>query len=87
MNITLEEAKAQLLTVNVAIQDLIAGKRITQLRIGSGNFSRLYVNQEVNLESLVAYRDELLNVINELEKKPMTFRTNAHIPTIVRKGL
>lgn len=87
MEITLEEAQAQLLTVQAAIEQLVMGKRITQLKVGSGTFQRLYVYQEINLETLTTLRDELLRKINSLEGKLPTFATNMHIPMVVGKGI
>jgi hypothetical protein len=83
---TLSEAQLQLTTINAAIQDIISGKRITQLRIGSGDFQRLYHYSEITIESLTTLRSEIRNIINTLtpDVKPV-FRTNATIPLVVHK--
>jgi hypothetical protein len=84
--LTLTEAQIQLSTVNAAIQDIISGKRVTELRVGSGEFQRMYRYEEVSLESLIDLRNELRNTINTLtpEVKPV-FRTNATIPLVIHK--
>jgi len=87
MALPIEEARAQLLTVNVAISDLVAGKRIVELRVGSGNFQRLYRFGDVNLETLKALQSELLQVISTYDNSKPVFRTNATIPLIVGKDL
>jgi len=87
MKITLEEAERQLLTVNAAIEALIAGKRLNQLRVGSGTFARLYVFSEITLENLKQHRDELLSVIGGLEDVAPEFTKNMHIPLIVSKEI
>ena len=84
---TLAEAESQLTTVQAAIQTLIAGKRLNQLRVGSGTFARLYVFSETTLEELKAHRDELLETINILEEAVPRFKKNMTIPLLVSKEL
>jgi len=86
-HMTLQEAEAALSTVNAAIDALISGKRLNQLRVGSGTFARLYAFSEITLENLKAHRDELLSTIAILEGNPPTFKTNMNIPMIVGKDL
>ena len=86
MQLTIEEAKAQLVTVQAAISDLIAGKRINQLRVGSGTFQRLYTFSEVMLAELKEYRDELLSYVDSLEETTPTFRKHSSIPLILHKN-
>jgi hypothetical protein len=84
---TIGEAQAQLTQVNIAIQDIIMGKAINEIKFGSGEFSRWYKFQDVTLEQLQAYRRELMNIINSLtpDVRPI-FRVNSCIPLVVRKG-
>jgi len=84
---TIQEVQVQLTQVNIAIQDLIMGKSISELKLGSGEFSRWYKFGDVTLDSLRAYRRELLNLLNTLtpDVKPI-FRTNSCIPLVVNKG-
>lgn len=86
MQLTIEEAKAQLVTVQAAISDLIAGKRINQLRVGSGTFQRLYTFSEVMLTELKEHRDELLSFIDTSENTTPTFRNLSSIPLILHKN-
>ena len=83
---TIEEVRAELNTVNSAIQSLIAGNRLTQLRVGSGDFARLYVNQEISLESLRQNRAELLQELAELENTDgIKFRKDSNIVMVTGK--
>lgn len=84
---TLAEAGASLTTVNIAISDLIAGKRIAELNIGTGATQRRYKYSEITIDNLTVLRNELRSIINTLQPdvKPI-FRLNANIPIIVEKG-
>ena len=86
MAITLDEATAQLLTVNTAISDLISGKRLNELRIGSGATQRMYRYSEITLEAMYLERADLRSIIASLQPtlRP-TFRTNTNIPLFVSK--
>lgn len=85
----LDEAKAQLKTVQVAISDLIAGKSVTQLRIGSGNFQREYKywKPDTLLNTLLELRNDLNLIIASYSTATPTFRTNASIPLVSRKDI
>jgi hypothetical protein len=87
MILPLEEAKTQLITVNAAIQNLIEGKRISELKVGSGGFQRLLRYQEITIDSLREIQKELLVLIDSYEPTKPKFRTNAHIPMIVTKDI
>lgn len=85
-NMSLAEAQSQLTQVNIAIQDLLLGKAISELKVGSGEFSRWYKFQDVTLDNLTAYRTELRALINALTPLATpVFRTNACIAIITRK--
>lgn len=87
--LSLAEAKAQLSTVNTAIADLLANKRINHFEIGSGNQRRVYKywDSPTLLKELQEYQKELLETINGYSTTTPTFRNNATIPLIVRKDL
>lgn len=83
---TILEVQAELTTVSAAIQELITGTRLTQLRVGSGDFARLYTHQEVSLENLQEIRQQLLQELAALENTDgIVFRTNSNVRTITRK--
>lgn len=86
---SLADAQAQLLTVQAAIQSLIAGKRVTDLKIGSGQFIRQYTYQEITLDSLRDRQTELLADINYwsglVSNALPNFAGNKTIPMMVRK--
>ena len=84
----LTEATTQLATVNAAIQDLVAGKRITELRVGSGSFAQMYKYQEITMDNLRQIRSELLEVINIYNQQSgalPVFAKNMQIPMVVQK--
>lgn len=84
---TLTETELALSSVNTAIAQLIAGKRLLELRVGSGNFARNFRYGEVTLEALKEYRDELIQLRQSLLPIASTqFRANATIPLIVKKA-
>jgi len=85
----LSEAQSQLTTVQVAISDLIAGKRITHLRVGSGNFQREYKywSPDTLLNTLIELRDNLNLIIASYSTATPTFRRNSTIPLQVGKDI
>jgi hypothetical protein len=87
MALPLVEAQAQLVTVNAAIQSIISGKRISELRIGSGDFQRTLRYQEVSFDELKILQQELLITVDAYAPATPVFRTNAHIPMIVGKDI
>jgi len=87
MALPLIEAQAQLVTVNAALQDIISGKRIAELRIGSGDFQRTLRYQEVTFDELKTLQQELMITIDSYASAKPVFRTNAHIPMRVGKEL
>ncbi len=86
-NMTLAEAQTQLTQVNIAIQDIIAGKRVNELKIGNAEFANWYKFTDITFDNLQTYRRELLVIIDSYAVSiTPTFRTNACIPLVVRKG-
>lgn len=84
--ITLAEAQAELTLVNIAIQDVMSGKRINEHKLATGEFSRWYKFTEVSLDSLLAYRRDLRALIESLQPPVApTFRANACIPLVVNR--
>ena len=83
---TTSEVQDDLSTVSAALQDLIAGKRITHLRVGSGDFTRNYQFQEITYENLRALKGELLQELAAINSTPqLQFRTMSNIPLNVTK--
>lgn len=81
---TATEIQSELDTVNAALQELISGKRLTQLRIGSGEFSRLYEYQEITYEVLKQEQSNLTAELSTLESTELKFRTS-YVPLTVNK--
>jgi hypothetical protein len=83
---TLTQVQADLTTVTAALQDLIAGKRITQLRVGSGEFQRHYNYQEITYDVLKSEQADLTQELAALQATPqMQFRTMSNLPLNVTK--
>jgi hypothetical protein len=73
------ELQAQLLTVQTAIQALIAGERISVMEIGSPEFRRKYQFGEVTLEALREERANIQQKLAALSTTEPTFReTSPH---------
>jgi hypothetical protein len=85
-DLTQTEALALLSKVNIAIEDVLSGNRVTQYKIGSPDFTRLYNFDTITLESLQSFRTSLLDYLSSLEPTAIpVFRKNACIPLVVRK--
>lgn len=84
---TITEVQAELNTVNSALQELISGRRLTQLRIGSGEFARLYQYQELTFDALKQEQQNLLDELAILENasSSLQFRGTSFIPLTVSK--
>lgn len=83
---TAVEIQFDLDTINSAIQDLLTGKRISELRLGSGDFARLYRFQDITYDTL---QEERSNLLNELAQTTNTteivFRKQSHVQLRVTK--
>ena len=79
------EIRRQLDEIDAAIGVLASGKRLTEITVGSREFSRTWRYSEVNLAALRAYRADLAALLASLCGCPPTFRANATIPLIVPK--
>lgn len=79
------EIRQSLSTVNIAIAQLIEGQKILELRVGSGNFVRLFRYGEVTLDALREYRNELLGMLASITSNTPTYRPHTTIPLIVKK--
>lgn len=82
---TLAELNADLITVNTAISEMIAGGRITRFRIGSGTSIREYQFSEVTIEFLKSERDRILKEIETLSATEMQFRRSSRMQTTFSK--
>jgi hypothetical protein len=83
---TLADVQAELVTVNAAIQQIISGQRLTELRIGSGDFLRVYKNQEVSLDQLYAIKADLQVEEDSLSTNTgLIFRRDSNVPLVVTK--
>lgn len=83
---TIAEVQKDLNTVNAALQEMIAGRRITEFRIGSGSLARLYKFQEITLETLQGIRAGLLQELALLDNSDnLVFRKNCNIPLVTTK--
>lgn len=84
---TKEEAEAQLVQVNSAIEQLLANKRLSRLEIGSGTDKHVYEMNEISMAALKELRNELLAFLDSLTPATANFRLNTHIPMVVGKDI
>jgi hypothetical protein len=85
-DMTLTDALALLAKVNIAIEDLLLGKRVTEYKIASADFNRFYRYEELSLDSLTAFRADLRSYISSIDSTAVpVFRSNTCIPLVVRK--
>lgn len=82
-----DELRKQLSQVDAAIATLMAGGQLTELRVGSNEFSRMWKRSAISLDALRAYRKDLADALAALcvEDCPPLFRKHATIPLIVTK--
>jgi hypothetical protein len=87
-NITIDQANADLLTVNAAISDIYAGTRRKQVKIGTHDYFRIIENADPIelLKLLLAEKQRLQTYINSLDSTTPVFRGNTNIPIIVGRS-
>jgi hypothetical protein len=73
--------------VNIAIEKLIQGKQLVELKVGSSSFSRQYKYTPSDMKVLTEYRKDLLEQIHALSTTAPTFRSNAVISNFVTKQI
>jgi predicted RNA binding protein with dsRBD fold (UPF0201 family) len=79
-------AYADLAKVNAAIDQMLSGKMIQRLEIGSMEFRRVYDYQKISLADLKEMRKELLDIIDSLEAtSEVIYRTGASVPLLVNR--
>jgi hypothetical protein len=81
------ELRNQLAQIDAAIGVLMTGGRLTELRVGSNEYSRYWKYSEISIDALRAYRKDLADALAALcpEACAPLFRKNATIPLIVTK--
>lgn len=89
MNLTLEEAQAQLATINAAITEYRTGTRRTKLTVGSKGYERRYEFSDPKdfYKTLCQERDNLQTYIDSLLGKVSNtpvFTAYATIPVVVK---
>ena len=83
---SIAEVQADLDTVNAALQQLIAGERITRLNLGSGEFAKNYEFQDITYDSLKEEKAHLQSEMDSLTPdQEMIFRNHGNVPLIVTK--
>jgi hypothetical protein len=82
---TLEQAQADLASVNIAIEKLISGRTLLEIKISSAEMSRWSSFGQVSLEGLKAYRRELLDYINSISPTAPVFRSTGCMQVRVEK--
>lgn len=91
MALTLQEAKAELVTINSAISSIYSGNRINVLSVGTNEFSRMYrfTDPQDLLKTLLMERKRLQDYVDTLEPATSTrlFRQDCYVPLVVKRTL
>lgn len=82
---TLEEVNAQLALVNEAILRVIQGKHLLEFTIRTGPLARTYKKNDITLNVLREYRDELLLIKQTLEDIEPSFRKGSSFKVVATK--
>jgi hypothetical protein len=79
---TLEEAQADLVTINAAISEYLTGKRRRTLKVGGKEFNRELGFADIKYSDLTAERTRLEGIISSLSSTTITprFRQNTTFP-------
>jgi hypothetical protein len=87
-NITIDQAKADLLTVNAAISEIYAGTRRKKVQIGTHDYVRFIESADPIqlLKLLLAEKQRLQTYINSLDNTIPIYRGNSNIPIIVGRS-
>ena len=79
-------AYADLAKVNAAIDQMLQGKMIQRVEIGSHEFRRVYDYQKLSLNDLREIRRELLEYIDTFEgETSVSYRQGASVPLVVNR--
>lgn len=84
---TLEEACAMLEKVNAMINGILSGQHVSDLTVGSHEFSRRFQITTPSMSELLKIRRDLMDYLAALcpSNPQPTFRKHAHIPLITTK--
>ena len=82
---TIIEIQTDITNVNAAITALLTGNKLLELRVGSGDFARLYRWQDVTLDSLYAMRKSLYEELAAITLEAPTFYVGKTVPLVVRR--
>ena len=78
----------EITTINAAIASLLRSDRLKVLRVGSGDFARLYQEHDLNLTELYKIRKSLYDELAGLEGEVVTaaaFKLGGFVPMVGRK--
>ena len=90
MALTLQEAQAELVTINSAITSIYSGNRINTLSVGTNEFNRIYRFSDPQdlLKTLLSERKRLQDFIDANTTNAVrTFRNDCYIPLVVKGSL
>lgn len=89
LSISLVDAQTQLAIIQAALQDIISGKRINSLKVGSAQFTREYRYQEIDIATLRQLQTDYLTDIawwnSQMSGSLPVFANNKTIPLLIRK--
>lgn len=74
--------------VNLAITEILSGKRLSRLRIGDSSFTRDYTFNPQPLEELTNHRKDLLAAIHALDVEfTPNYNQHSHVRNLVVKRI
>jgi hypothetical protein len=83
--LTLEQAQTDLVAVETAWTELLKGKRVSRLSLGTGSSRRDYTSQEINQTLLMKERDRLQKLIAAWTNEKPVYRNSSVCHTRHRK--
>ena len=75
----------EILQIDSAISSLLTGERLKVLRVGSGDFARLYQEHDINLSELYKVRQALYEELATVTEEVKTFNFGGLVPMVGRK--
>ncbi len=77
--------EAEITTINAAIASLLNGEKLKVLRVGSGDFARLYQEHDLSLTELYKVRQSLYDELAVLTETVKTFNFGGFVTMVGRK--
>jgi hypothetical protein len=82
---TVTVIEQEITTINAAIAEILSGNKLKVLRVGSGDFARLYQEHDLNLTELYKIRQSLYDELAVADNTPKSFNLGGFVPMVGRK--